>query len=131
MFKLGIALSVAALAAAQEQEYEHPINEEIVAAIRENNIDWEAWDPSENPLRHLTHEEIKGMLGLPPVDEFDPEITIEEGVSNDDFDARRQFGEMCPSVRMIRDQQRCGSCWAFGAAEAFTDRLCIASHGEI
>ena len=67
MLKLGIAISVVAFAAAQEHENDHPINEEIVAAIRLNNADWEAWDPSENPLRHLTMEEIKGMLGLPPV----------------------------------------------------------------
>jgi len=24
----------------------------------------------------------------------------------------------------------CGSCWAFGAVEAMSDRVCIASNGE-
>lgn len=37
----------------------------------------------------------------------------------------------CPSLKEIRDQSVCGSCWAFGAAEAATDRLCIASKGKI
>ena len=46
------------------------------------------------------------------------------------FDAAEQWPE-CPSLKEIRDQSVCGSCWAFGAAEAATDRHCIASKGQI
>ena len=42
----------------------------------------------------------------------------------DSFDARETFKE---HVHPVRDQQRCGSCWDFGVAEAFSDRLSIAS----
>ena len=42
------------------------------------------------------------------------------------FDAAENWPE-CPSLKEIRDQSVCGSCWAFGAAEAATDRLCIAT----
>mmetsp|Transcript_17924 Transcript_17924/g.29900 ORF Transcript_17924/g.29900 Transcript_17924/m.29900 type:complete len:362 (-) Transcript_17924:359-1444(-) len=35
----------------------------------------------------------------------------------------------CPSIKEIRDQANCGSCWAFGSVEAMTDRICIASNG--
>lgn len=46
------------------------------------------------------------------------------------FDARQQWAK-CESLRNIRDQSSCGSCWAFGAVEAMSDRICIASGGNI
>ena len=45
-----------------------------------------------------------------------------------EFDPAKQWPE-CPSLKEIRDQSTCGSCWAFGAVEAATDRLCIATKG--
>jgi len=47
-----------------------------------------------------------------------------------DFDARTQWPN-CPSISEIRDQSACGSCWAFGAVEAASDRVCISTKGAV
>ena len=43
------------------------------------------------------------------------------------FDSRTQWPGC---VHAIRDQQQCGSCWAFAASEAFSDRICIQTGGK-
>uniref|UniRef100_A0AAF5RTY4 Peptidase C1A papain C-terminal domain-containing protein n=1 Tax=Wuchereria bancrofti TaxID=6293 RepID=A0AAF5RTY4_WUCBA len=45
------------------------------------------------------------------------------------FDARKNWPE-CASLRNIRDQSSCGSCWAVAAVEAMSDRICITSKGK-
>src|SRR5690349_14972735 len=54
-----------------------------------------------------------------------PEIV---GAIPDSFDSRTQWPN-CPSISLIRDQSDCGSCWAFGASEAMSDRVCISTNG--
>jgi len=41
-----------------------------------------------------------------------------------DFDSRKQWPGL---IHPIRDQQQCGSCWAFSASEVLSDRVAIAS----
>jgi len=43
------------------------------------------------------------------------------------FDARTQWPNY---THAVRDQQQCGSCWAFAASEALSDRLAIFSKGK-
>ena len=44
----------------------------------------------------------------------------------ENFDSRVEYPN-CESIKEVRDQANCGSCWAFGAVEAMSDRICIQS----
>jgi len=45
------------------------------------------------------------------------------------FDSRNSW-PYCKQLFRILDQGECGSCWAFGAVESFSDRFCIATNGS-
>lgn len=123
MFKLVVVGTIVAMAAAS-----HPINSDMVKTIKAKTSLWQPHDTESNPLNQYTHEQLLAMLGtyIVPSNKQYPGSQVVDTPS--DFDARTQW----PSyVHAIRDQQQCGSCWAFGASEAFSDRFAIASQGKI
>merc|ERR1712054_452621 len=65
-----------------------------------------------------------------PVGQSIPKKSYED-IPNDSipesFDSRKQWPNY---IHPIRNQERCGSCWAFAATEALSDRLDIATQGK-
>lgn len=47
------------------------------------------------------------------------------------FDSETNWPKCAKVIGDIRDQSMCGCCWAFAAAEAASDRMCIATNGEV
>jgi len=88
-------------------------------------------DMETNPMLRKSYEEIKMMLGA-IIDwsalDADTDFTSPTMLAAvpDTFDSRTQWPNC---VHPIRDQQSCGSCWAFAGSEVLSDRFCIASGG--
>jgi len=129
MFKLAVVGTVAAVATANN----HPVTQDVVDAIRAKATTWEPMEVHENPLSKLSTEQVFGLLGAkvafgdaaPNGKYITP--TINPNIPAN-FDSREQWPG---AVHAIRDQGACGSCWAFAATEALSDRFAIASHGKV
>ena len=126
MYKLVFIGTVAATVAAM-----HPVNTEIVEKIKASTNTWTPYEPSENPLRDMTTEQIDALFGtiIQPANGPETYVSpVDLSSVPTSFDARTEWSEC---VHPIRDQAQCGSCWAFGSSEALSDRFCIASNGAI
>lgn len=95
---------------------------------------WESYNYEENPFRDYSEEQIKSLLGtglmwnehnIPFLVDNDDHNSIE---LPQEFDSRKQWPNC---VFEVRQQEHCGSCWAFSGASALQDRFCIASQGKI
>ncbi|CAJ0596281.1 unnamed protein product [Cylicocyclus nassatus] len=80
---------------------------------------------AEEGMKHLMDFKYLDMPDEAPIVKVDSD---EE--PPDFFDARKQWPN-CKSITYIRDQSKCGSCWAVSAAETMGDRLCVQSNGRI
>ena len=100
-----------------------------------NNNPHSTWKAGYNFMEDVPVDFIKRLCGALP--HPNPEIIPMQMLDNrwvqlpEQFDSRQKWGTVCPSVKEVRDQGSCGSCWAFGASEAMTDRICIHSDGAL
>lgn len=76
---------------------------------------------------------VKPWPPAQPLSENNGVVVFEHsGVSiPDSFDSAANWPQCKEVITDIRDQSNCGCCWAFGAASAASDRLCIASNGTV
>jgi cathepsin B len=101
--------------------------------IDEINSAQSTWKAGPSKFMAMSKQAVKRLMGVRP--EYFEQIKLVPAIEHevpaalpDTFDAREQWPN-CASIKEIRDQGSCGSCWAFGAVEAMTDRICIASKG--
>jgi cathepsin B len=120
MFKLVFVGTVIGFAAASTY---HPVNPQVIAEIKEK-ANWKPIEMENNKFAKMTYQQIKNMLGAIPSTENDTTEYLSPTIVSalpDSYDSR-----VTGCVHDIRDQQQCGSCWAFAGSEVLSDRFCLA-----
>uniref|UniRef100_A0A668W373 Cathepsin B n=1 Tax=Oreochromis aureus TaxID=47969 RepID=A0A668W373_OREAU len=128
MWHAAFLLLAASLSVSLARPHLHPLSSEMVNHINKLNTTWKAGHNFHNVdysyVRKLCGTMLKGPK-LPVMVQYAGDVKLPK-----EFDARQQWPN-CPTLKEIRDQGSCGSCWAFGAAEAISDRVCIHSNGKV
>jgi len=112
--------------------YINPLSKSMIFYINEKaNTTWKA-GPSK--FDDWSMASIKRLMGVPlshmghvnaNLEVVRHDFDVED--LPDNFDSRDQWPN-CPTLKEIRDQGNCGSCWAISAVETMSDRVCIASN---
>jgi len=106
--------------------------------VRSVNKKTNLWRASlSSPVSRMSREEIRSLIGAGPEGFKHPSKVMsrrtyshaEYLAAPESYDPRDHYN--CSSMRMVRDQSACGSCWAVGSAAAISDRACIAEKKDI
>lgn len=125
-----VTLFIVILYTAVNAELYYPLSDTFIDLINEKQNSWTAGRnfPIDTPLAHI--KKLAGALKDDRIKLLNVVKHNDDIVKSlpDNFDPRDKWPN-CPTLNEIRDQGSCGSCWAFGAVEAMTDRVCIQSNG--
>ncbi|BES87654.1 Cathepsin B [Nesidiocoris tenuis] len=133
MRALAIILLIGCSWVAAIREPSDHMSDDFIDYVNSLNTTWKA---GRNFHKDTSFEFLKGLMGvhenantrLLPRKQFPN--SMRATILPKEFDARKQWPN-CPTIAEIRDQGACGSCWAFGAVEAMSDRHCIHSNGKV
>ncbi|GAB6026283.1 hypothetical protein CHUAL_012490 [Chamberlinius hualienensis] len=111
----------------------YPMSQEMIDYINSVQNSWKA---GQNFHPNISMKYIKGLMGAKISDRRYPLLSHKNLIGKSSFtipvsfDAREQWPN-CPTIKEIRDQGSCGSCWAVAGAASISDRICIHSDGRL
>lgn len=89
----------------------HPLSKEFIDSINTQQTTWKA---GQNFAKDVSMQYIRRLMGVHPDSNqhvLEPFVhDVDETEIPESFDARQQWPD-CPTIREIRDQGSCGSCW--------------------
>lgn len=90
---------------------------------------FETYTFENHPFKNWSEADLRSLLGTIVKTTKPTEVDLGENCdAPESFDGRVQW----PSyVHRIRNQENCGSCWAFAASEVLSDRFAIATQGQV
>merc|ERR1712126_129747 len=128
--KVILILALVAVTAAFGSDDNYILSDEFIAEI---NSKAKTWTAGRNFDVKTPRTRFLGMMGVHPNNHLSLPPLRDDNYTEEqlkdipaEFDPRVEW-PMCDSISMIWDQGGCGSCWAFGTANAMSDRVCIHS----
>jgi len=114
-------------------EQQPAVTEQFAKNVQAKAKGWKAGNPEW--AANLSMSEAKHLMGHidDPTLERVPEDSLGAFAGSgmpESFDTREAWPKCKEIISHVRDQGKCGSCWAFAAANTMDGRLCIATDGR-